>query len=182
MNKTWIAVLTGAVLISMVGIGIQHISAKPDDAQLTSTEIREMVEDKYPGQITELELDRKNGQLIYEVELKGPEGEYEIKVDASTAEIVKLEQKPNKVSKGEHDDNRKDDEADDASSEGGARMSIDEAKEIALNEIPGTIVEVELDREDGLLVYEVEIQTEDGEVEVEVDAYTGKIVMISWDD
>lgn len=198
MNKTWIAVLVGAVLISVAGLGIQHIAANPDEAQLTSAEIRDMVERQYPGEITKLELEREHGKLVYDVEIKGPEGEYELKIDASTGDIVKLEEKPYKnVVKGDSDGQRasKDPDAqaspndqkktkqtkDNASSEK-PRISIDEATEIALHKFPGTIDEVKLEREDGLPVYEVEIETDKGEVEVEVDAYTGEIVMISWDD
>lgn len=200
MNKTWIAVLVGAFVISAVGLGIQHIAANPDDAQLTSTEIRDIVKDKYPGEITELELERENGQLVYEVEIEGPEGEYEMKLDASTAEIVKLEEKRKRASKDGQQSEQANDVSDekiqqasphseqaskqkkDAELSENARISIEEAKEIALNEIPGTIDEVALDREDGLLVYEIEIKTNNGEAEVEVDAYTGEVVMISWDD
>ena len=197
-NKTWLAVSVGALMISIVGLGIQHISANPDDAQLTSTEIKELVKNKYPGDITELELERKNGQLVYEVEIEGPQGEYEMKLDASTGEVLKLEEKPRKASKGSNGsqqaNDRKDDRAtqnngdepnqtnDGQSSAERTRMSIDEAKETALNEIPGTIDEIELERDDGRLIYEVEIETDNREAEVEVDAYTGEIIMISWDD
>lgn len=41
------------------------------------------------GTVTEIELDRKNGQLVYEVEVKYNGMEYEIDVNAATGEILK---------------------------------------------------------------------------------------------
>ncbi len=55
--------------------------------------------------------------------------------------------------------------------------------EIALAEVPGTIQETELERDDGILVYEVEILTAAGKVmEVEVDAKTGAVLEIEAED
>ncbi|WP_087972067.1 PepSY domain-containing protein [Oceanobacillus rekensis] len=57
------------------------------------------------------------------------------------------------------------------------------SKEIALDRIPGTIEEVELDNEDGYIVYEVELQSEDDdEYEVIINAQTGDILEIESDD
>ncbi|WP_434054923.1 MAG: PepSY domain-containing protein [Roseibium sp.] len=65
-----------------------------------------------------------------------------------------------------------------------AAATLDEAKavEIALAEVPGTVQEAELDKEDGKQVYEIEILTADGqEMEVEIDAETGAVLEIEAD-
>lgn len=57
------------------------------------------------------------------------------------------------------------------------------ATKIALEKVPGTIKEVELEDEDGTIVYEFEILSTDGtQNEVKVDAQTGKIVRVEADD
>ena len=48
---------------------------------------------------------------------------------------------------------------------------------------PGRILEVELEKEDGLIVYELEILGEDGIIrEVDIDAKTGKLLAEKEDD
>lgn len=59
-----------------------------------------------------------------------------------------------------------------------ARISLEEAKAIALKKYPGTIVETEFEIEaDGSASYEFDIARKNGkEMKVEVDATSGKIV------
>ena len=55
--------------------------------------------------------------------------------------------------------------------------------EIALTEIPGEVLEIEQDREDGVEVYEVEIMDEAGdEFELILAAETGEILEVEEDD
>ncbi|MFD2043874.1 PepSY domain-containing protein [Ornithinibacillus salinisoli] len=75
----------------------------------------------------------------------------------------------------------KDDKTDDGKSSKKATIDTDTAKSIALKEFPGTVTELELDEDDGRLIYEIEIETVSGEAEFEIDAYTGEILVISID-
>jgi len=53
---------------------------------------------------------------------------------------------------------------------------------IALEQIPGEIVKIELDTENGILVYEVDIMTAQGiKYEMDIDAQTGRIIKIKND-
>ncbi len=63
-----------------------------------------------------------------------------------------------------------------------AIISIEEAKRIALEAFSGEIDDIELDEEDGRLIYEVEIERGDKEAELEIDAYTGEIIIIEIDE
>ncbi|SEM77096.1 Peptidase propeptide and YPEB domain-containing protein [Mesobacillus persicus] len=57
-------------------------------------------------------------------------------------------------------------------------ISNEEAKKIALEEFPGSIVELELDEDDGRHSYEIEIVNGNRKAEIEIDAYTGKIIVL----
>jgi uncharacterized membrane protein YkoI len=61
-------------------------------------------------------------------------------------------------------------------------LSIEEAAKIATNEVNGKITEVEKEMEHGKLEYKFEIQSDRGEVDVRVDAETGKITRVKFDD
>ncbi|MEZ5424966.1 MAG: PepSY domain-containing protein [Pyrinomonadaceae bacterium] len=60
-----------------------------------------------------------------------------------------------------------------------AKISKEEARRIAVERVPGEVLESELEKEKGRLVYEFEIRTENGVIfEVQVDAKTGEIVAV----
>ncbi|WP_077324368.1 PepSY domain-containing protein [Virgibacillus siamensis] len=61
------------------------------------------------------------------------------------------------------------------------RISTAKAQEIALNEVPGTVLSSELDEDDDRLIYEIEVKSEKKEAEFEIDAYTGEIIVMSID-
>ena len=59
-----------------------------------------------------------------------------------------------------------------------AKITSDQATQAALAEVPGTVIETELENENGNVVYCVEIDTEDGVKDVKVDAGDGKILHV----
>lgn len=61
-------------------------------------------------------------------------------------------------------------------------ISVDEAKRIALNTFAGEIEDVDLERENGRLIYEIEIERGDKEADIEIDAYTGEVIVIEIDE
>lgn len=62
-------------------------------------------------------------------------------------------------------------------------LSLGEITAAVRAKVPGEVLEVELEKEDGLYVYEFKILGPNGRVqEVEVDAATGKILDIEDDD
>ncbi|GIN70157.1 hypothetical protein J14TS2_06320 [Bacillus sp. J14TS2] len=63
-----------------------------------------------------------------------------------------------------------------------ALISWEEARDIALQEIDGTIQSLELDKEDGHFVYEVELIVDDhAQAELEIDAQTGVVLEFDYD-
>ncbi len=57
-----------------------------------------------------------------------------------------------------------------------AKITPEQAKSAALAQVSGTVKKVELENEDGNVVYGVEIQTADGDREVKVDASNGQVL------
>jgi uncharacterized membrane protein YkoI len=56
------------------------------------------------------------------------------------------------------------------------------AVQIALRQVPGQVIDVELDtKSDGRLVYEIDIRTNSGVYEVKINAITGEIIRIDLD-
>ena len=59
------------------------------------------------------------------------------------------------------------------------RITMEQAKEIARKRVPGTVQHVDMDLENGVLVYEVFILTADNRIyEVEIVAKSGQILKI----
>lgn len=63
------------------------------------------------------------------------------------------------------------------------RITKQQAQEIALKRVPGQIQHVDMDLENGVLVYEVFILTPDNRIfEVEIVAKTGRIIKVEQDN
>lgn len=59
------------------------------------------------------------------------------------------------------------------------RISIEDAIQIALQQIPYQIVDIKLDMENGGLVYEIYIRTPIGMYQVKIDTKTGKVLEVN---
>lgn len=61
-------------------------------------------------------------------------------------------------------------------------ISAEKAIEIAINETGGTFKNIELDEEDGRLIYETEVEKEGFEdIDLDIDAKTGEIIKVDYD-
>ncbi|WP_018290567.1 PepSY domain-containing protein [Verrucomicrobium sp. 3C] len=118
-----------------------------------------------PGKVWEMEIEREEqGGKIYKFEIKDREGkEWKVLVNAQTGCLVETEEV---VGRGN------------AAFENGAKISPEEARQTALEKVPGKVKEVERKLEKGgMPVYEVEIvpRSGGGEREVEVGALSGEV-------
>ncbi|SDH69083.1 Uncharacterized membrane protein YkoI [Alteribacillus persepolensis] len=153
--------VTGAALAS------GGVSSHQQGDTLSIEEAKEAAQKQYPGTVTEVERETDDGSLFYEIEMVGDEYEYELEIHANTGE-VHLDEKEKRES------------SDDYSN--GFTVSMEEAKQIAVDEVGGVIEEIERDKDDGLTYYEIELNTDKGEAEVEVDGHTGDVIEVSYDD
>jgi uncharacterized membrane protein YkoI len=109
-----------------------------------------------------------------------------INAGAVNAQNQKPNDKDKKVQK-EKDDDDDDDKLDSPEMQKElakeAKISLEEARQKALARVPGTVIESELDKEKGIVVYEFEIKDKDNKsFDVLVDAKTGEIVGVEADD
>ena len=109
----------------------------------------------------EIERDKEDNILVYEVEFKVGKDEYDYDIAIADGRIVKksidLEKKPSS----------------------GNAISISKAKELALAKVPGANnnhIEIERDTDDGRVEYEGTIIYNGYEYEFEIDGHTGKFL------
>jgi uncharacterized membrane protein YkoI len=124
------------------------------------------------GTFESVELNRDNGQTYYEVDIDKDNKEFDIDVDAYSAEILKVEEK--------RDDDYREVKASTSSKE--SIISEEEAMTIANKNITGEVVKIELDEDDGRYEYEMQVKTAQGEAEITIDAHSGKVVELEIDD
>ena len=62
-----------------------------------------------------------------------------------------------------------------------ARITPEQASAAALAQVPGTVKKVELENEDGNVVYDIEIKTANGESDVKIDAGDGRVLQVEKD-
>ena len=131
----------------------------------------------------DIELDEEDGILVYEVEFKSGNMEYSYEIDAASGAVL---ERKYEGADGTDDDTiapqpEKPDRQPDAPSVQKTNIGNAKAKSIALNHagVKQDAVydmEVELDEEDGILVYEVEFKSGNMEYSYEIDAASGAVL------
>lgn len=113
--------------------------------------------------VKEIELDRDDGRLVYEIEFYSSNKEYDYEIDAHTGKILKMDYDIEGY--------------DIAKSKGDIGMT--EAKEIALSKVPGAnhnhFTDIERDYDDTRIEYEFEIIYNGYEYDIEIDGSSGQI-------
>jgi len=119
---------------------------------------------KMSGDVIKVEFKQERTVPTYEIEIAGKDKTMEYECDANTGKITEEEQEVDSI--------------DHALFKAKAKISLDQAKAIALKAHPGDIVEMEFEIEsNGSASYEFDIRQADGkEVKMEIDAATGAIV------
>jgi len=125
---------------------------------------------KHEGKIVKTEFKSENKKGVYEFDIESADGSaWDVECDAKSGKIIEVEQEV---------------KADDAKFKAAAKVSEADAKATALAAHPGTVVETEYELEaDGKASYEFDIlEADKEEIKVEVDATTGKIVEVSYEE
>lgn len=170
MRKGVIIVLIIAV-IAIIGVVASFLFSDEKQQVATEEDIIDFVQNQYEG--STIDSISKSGNT-YTVHLTHPFGEYELVVDAKERNIVSLtmitlfEQNEKTTTPPPEKEQ--------------VMLSQEEAKQIALQQVNGIVEDIEVEEENGLVVYEVEIEiNEDDDATVIINAYTGEIISVTID-
>lgn len=166
------AVVAGAAKNDVPTVNLQQTSKEKNI--ISSDEAIKIALKKVDGIVDSVELESKNGQSYYEVEIDTVDAEYDFDIDAITGEILSF-----KEDKQDDDDKMKIDKSNAAQNN---YITSQKAIEIAEKAVNGKVMEIDLDDEDGQMIYEIELKTNAGEAELKLDAVTGKVLKIENED
>ncbi len=199
-HKLWIGSLSAAVLLggsaALASGSVNGQSVQPTQTSttqsvtqtqntgtlLTVAQAKEAALKATDGKVDDVDLERRNGQTFYEVEIdKKGSNDVVVRLDAYTGKILAV------VDDEDYDD---DDDyngtvAGTSSNQAASKqvkLTEAQASNIALKQVTGgKVTEIELDHDNGRYVYEVELRTANGESDVDVDANTGKVLSFDQD-
>lgn len=199
-HKLWIGSLSAAVLLggsaALASGSVNGQSVQPTQTSttqsvkqtqntgtlLTVAQAKEAALKATEGKVDDVDLERRNGQTFYEVEIdKKGSNDVVVRLDAYTGKILAV------VDDEDYDD---DDDyngtvAGTSSNQAASKqvkLTEAQASNIALKQVTGgKVTEIELDHDNGRYVYEVELRTANGEADVDIDANTGKVLSVDQD-
>ncbi|WP_413375173.1 PepSY domain-containing protein [Alkalihalobacillus sp. 1P02AB] len=135
------------------------------DGLITKEEAKKAALSVLDGDIKEVERDKEDGRLIYEVEVLFEGEEYDFDIDTYTAEVIEID-----------DDLLKTPVANEM------KITVEEAKEIANDLVPNSkIDDIELKKEKGIYVYDIELELNDEDGDLYLDANTGEVIKLDGD-
>ena len=171
--KVFAGILT-ATFVLAAGTGSAFAEDKEDQVKISRKEALEIAlkdaeieEDEIKKSRVEFEHD--DGTLFYNVEFYTDKKEYDYEIDAKTGKILEVDFEIEREFK-------------DSSLLEKAKISEQEAQQIVLDEVSGASEDdlyMELDYDDGELMYEGELLYDGYEYEFEINAETGEIE--SWE-
>ena len=121
--------------------------------------------------------DYDDGRMVYEIEFWYDNTEYDYEILASNGEILSSGQDVSDNRQGHHDTQNN------QTGQGNTQISLEDAKKLALDRVPGATeqnMKIELDYDDGYYKYEGEIIYDQKEYEFEIDANTG--TFLEWSE
>lgn len=138
-------------------------SADPETRNAGALQALSTAADAVSG--TPYEIDDEDGDQVWEVDVLAGDRKHEVKVSWDGRNVV-----------GQEED---DPDAEDARRLEGAGLSLGQAIERALDEVPGALDDAELDDDNDLAVWKVEIDTPDADgIEVLIKVADGQVVRV----
>jgi uncharacterized membrane protein YkoI len=174
MKHKYLTIISLLVLVSLVlcigAVATQRIKEKEEELsidQVPDAVKATILAEAGDGTIKEIELENENGQTFYEADVIIDGQEFEIKV-APDGKLLGKE-----IDDEDGDDDDEDDENGDDENE--VLVSIDQVPDVVKATIlaeagDGTIVEIEMENEDGQTIYEADVIIAGQEIEIKVAA------------
>jgi uncharacterized membrane protein YkoI len=149
------------------------VNAKANNIKtfLNIDEVKKIALQEVNGVVEDIELENESNKAVYEVEIEKNDIDYDLYIDAYSGEIYSVDQ-----------DDFDDDNLSNSNQNSKNIISQADATAIAEKAVNGKVIEIEKGEDDGLIKYEVELKTDRREAEVEIDASTGKVFDVEWDD
>lgn len=154
---------------------------------VSAEEAKNKVQELYKGKIVNIEETAE----VYQITIKLDTGEYEVEIARDTGDIGKLNRVSKTVANTPEEQSREgggEVVPPDSPSEGQKEqptnhISKEEAISIALSQVKGEIDDVDIEQSNGLIYYLVEIEANDEkEATVQINAISGEVMSITWDD
>ncbi|GEM03607.1 hypothetical protein HMI01_05950 [Halolactibacillus miurensis] len=113
------------------------------------------------AKVTEIELEEDDGMTYYQVELENDTHEFEVEIDAFTGKVLIIEME----------------QRDDQTTAKSQVMSRDAVRQLLTkNYADYRIEKIELDNDDGRMVYDIELKAGRVEIEMALDAVSGDVL------
>ena len=145
-------------------------TSKQTSELITIEKAADIALNEQSGEVVDIELDAKRGNAIYEIEIQNKGKEADVKLDAFTGEVLSVKSKQD------------DDDDDTALPFEKGVLNINKAIKLAEEETSGKVKEVNIDLENGTLIYDFELKGNKDEVELTLDAKTGEVLDVEYDD
>ena len=176
MTKTLKILISLTVLSLLLVIGWQLINQTLSAEQVSESEIREKLADQYNGQI----MDFVSMDEHYMADIEMEEGIYEVIVLKEDGEITDMR----RVESFVEEEEQSRETAEKGENETPAQpITEEEARELALQEVEGTIDDIDYENDGEVPFYLVEIERENElEATVQIHALTREVMSVSWDD
>ncbi|MDM5205766.1 PepSY domain-containing protein [Cytobacillus kochii] len=146
----------------------QKQTSNTNEGTLSIEEAIKTAQEEGKGKVTDVELEWERGNLVYNVELQGNGTETDVELNANTGEVLKVK-------------SEKEDEQDEEITLDQKLFSASDAIQLAEKEADGEFSELQLDHDNGTLIYDIELEGKQ-EAEIKIDALTGKVLKVELDD
>ncbi|MEK3887847.1 PepSY domain-containing protein [Bacillus sp. FSL K6-3431] len=160
---------TGDVIEIIRTISDEELKKEKQEAsvkEISEAEIKKIIEKQKKGKIKKLDRREDKDQVFYDAVLEDSEKKTVMILNALTGEVVDTKEKKLTPAK-----------------EVTTKLTEAEAVKIALETVSGTVDDIDFENEDGLFYYLIEIeQNDEREAEIQINAMTGKVMNISWDE
>ncbi|GAJ99266.1 hypothetical protein JCM19055_2259 [Geomicrobium sp. JCM 19055] len=167
MSKKMIALIVVLLIVMIV------IALFPNDSEVLSIdEMTSKVIDEYPGEVVyegQSQMDSSSSMHEFSVRFQGTE--YQLFVDEHVGTIHGL----SKVGDADRDNDEEKRSQD-------VIITSEDALTIAKGHFDGELDSIELEEEDGRIIWVVELERNDLEAEIEIDAFTGEVLIIAYED
>ncbi|KOP83913.1 hypothetical protein AN957_07990 [Cytobacillus solani] len=182
-NKLFISGIAAALLVGGT-VAVSAAKKEPmvnEGKMITAQDAEKIALTKAEGKVESVELENRFGQRYFDVDIENGKIDYDIHIDAYSGDVLKVKEQMDMDD--DWDDDWDDDNFDEKINTSNKNLlSSEKAIEIAEKTVNGKVTEMDKDEDDGRMIYEFELKTIKGKVDLELDAITGNVLNVEYDD